>query len=55
MVFSKGGKNIGDKFKYVVNNSELEYVTSYVMFYCGYIKQSHMLIILNLLWLLDTE
>ena len=29
MVFSKGGKNIGDKFKYVVNNSELEYVTSY--------------------------
>ena len=31
MVFSKGveKKNIGDKFKYVVNNSELEYVTSY--------------------------
>ena len=29
MVFSKGGNKICNKFKYVINNSELEYVTSY--------------------------
>ena len=29
MVFSKGGNKICNKFKYVINDSELEYVTSY--------------------------